>query len=271
MLFTDTQNIQADLSHLTLVAVQAALKAGEIIKKGFGTSYTITAKPGRQNFVTEFDRKSEECIFSMIRQHFPSHGFLGEETGLSGHHPQTILWIVDPLDGTSNFSRHIPLFSISIAASYLGETLCGIIYQPLSHELFIAEKNKGAFLNGEKLSVSHTRHPEDALIGIGFPYEIYEPPTFSLEKLGGLIKEGATLRNLGSAALSLAYVAAGKLDAFWMNHLYPWDWAAGKLLVQESAGAFTTYAVKKDPLEQPASILASNGILHSLLLNQLSL
>jgi myo-inositol-1(or 4)-monophosphatase len=175
------------------------------------------------------------------------------------------------LDGTSNFSRHIPLFSISIAASYLGETLCGIVYQPLSNELFIAEKNHGAYLNGEKLSVSSTRHAEDALIGIGFPYEVYDPPTFSLEKLGELIKEGVTLRNLGSAALSLAYVAAGKLDAFWMNHLYPWDWAAGKLLVQESGGAFTTYAGNKDALEQPASILASNGLLHSLLLNQLSL
>lgn len=262
---------QADLSQLTLVAVQAALRAGEIIKKGFGTSYTVTAKPGRQNFVTEFDRKSEECIFSMIKQHFPSHGFLGEETGLTEHHPQTILWIVDPLDGTSNFSRHIPLFSISIAASYLGETLCGIVYQPLSHELFIAEKNQGAYLNGEKLSVSSTRHAEDALIGIGFPYEVYDPPTFSLEKLAELIKEGATLRNLGSAALSLAYVAAGKLDAFWMNHLYPWDWAAGNLLVQESGGVLTAYAGKEDAFEQPASILASNGLLHSQLLEQLSL
>ncbi|WP_068470874.1 inositol monophosphatase family protein [Candidatus Protochlamydia phocaeensis] len=260
-----------DLSYLTFVATQAALKAGEILRKGFGTSYQIQLKSGRQNFVTEFDKASEACIISFIKEHFPTHIFLAEESGLSAQvGAETILWIIDPLDGTTNFAHHIPLFSISIAAYYKEECLCGVIFQPLTHELFISEKGKGAYLNGERLSVSTTDRIENALIGAGFPYDVKDHPTLCIEQLAQLTQLGATLRNLGSASLALAYVAAGKLDGFWMNNLYIWDWAAGQLLIQEAQGKITYYDRQARQLTSTTSLLATNSPLHEPLLKYLT-
>ncbi len=260
-----------DLSSLTFVAMQAALKAGEIIRKGFGTSYQITTKPGRQNFVTEYDKQSEACIIAAIQKQFPSHAFLGEESGLSQSiDEENILWIIDPLDGTTNFTHHLPLFAVSIAAYYRNESLCGVIYQPLTNELFVSEKDKGSYLNGQKLKVSSTQLIEDALIGAGFPYDVHDHPTLGIEQLAHLTRLGATLRNLGSASLALAYVAAGKLDGFWMNHLHPWDWAAGKLLIQEAGGLLTFYKEPHQPFTTSSSILATNQALHQQLLIHLT-
>lgn len=263
--------ISLDLSYLSFVAIQAALKAGEIIKRGFGTSYHIANKPGRQNFVTEYDKLSEECILHLIQHHFPSHAFLAEESGFTNSsQDETILWIIDPLDGTTNFAHHLPLFTISIAAYQGLEGLCGVIYQPLTNELFIAEKDKGAYLNGEKLKVSSTLLIEEALIGAGFPYEADDHPILCIEELAKLVQLGATLRNLGSASLALAYVAAGKLDGFWMNKLYPWDWAAGNLLIKEAGGLTTCFQDETALFDRPSSLLASNQALHPLLINYLS-
>lgn len=159
-----------DFSSLTLTAMQAALKAGDIIRRGFGTSYEIMAKPGRQNFVTEYDRAAEACIISFIKERFPSHSFLAEESGFfSPTAASDILWIIDPLDGTTNFSRHLPIFTISIAAYQGDKGLCGVIFQPLTHELFVAEKNKGAYLNGTRLTVSQTDRIEDCLLVASLP------------------------------------------------------------------------------------------------------
>lgn len=252
-----------DLSSLTLTAIQAALKAGEILKRGFGTSYEITAKPGWQNFVTEYDRASELCIISLIKEKFPTHSFLAEESGLSNSSEKdTILWIIDPLDGTTNFAHHIPLFTISIAA-YQGEKgLCGIIYQPLTQELFVAEKGNGAYLNGTRLSVSQTVNIEESLIVASLPYDTKSVPILNMEELLKISRRGVTLRNFGSAALSLAYVAAGKVDAFWMYNLYPWDLAAGQLLIEEAGGLLTQYRSPKSPRHSTSNILATNRALH---------
>lgn len=260
-----------DLSYLTFVAIQAALKAGDILRKGFGTSYQIIAKPGRQNFVTDYDTASEACIISFIKQHFPEHIFLAEESGLSDPLiDETILWIIDPLDGTTNFAHHLPIFSISIAAYYQEQCLCGVVFQPLTNELFVSEKGKGAYLNGKRLTVSKTTQIEDAIIGAGFPYDVKSHPILTIDKLAHLTQLGATLRNLGSASLALAYVAAGKLDGFWMNNLYIWDWAAGHLLIQEAQGKVTYYNEQDSRLHQASSILAANQILHPILLSSLS-
>lgn len=250
-------------SSLTFTAIQAALKAGEILRRGFGTSYEITAKPGRQNFVTEYDKASEACIISFIQEQFPSHSFLAEESGFKAQsQEEDILWIIDPLDGTTNFAHHIPIFTISIAAYYQEQSLCGVIFQPLTHELFIAERGKGAYLNGTRLYVSQTKLIEEALIIASLPYDVNAIPVFNLEKLMQITRQGVTLRNLGSAALALAYVAASKADAFWMYNLYPWDLAAGQLLIEEAGGILNRYGPTASS-HAPVNILASNQALYS--------
>ncbi|MCE2982567.1 MAG: inositol monophosphatase [Parachlamydia sp.] len=247
-------------TELTSVAVQAALKAGEIIKQGFATDFEISAKPGRQNFVTPIDKGAEKAIFSFVKEKYPEHAFLGEESGFSGQDHE-MLWIVDPLDGTTNFTRQIPIISISIAVCQKNVPLSAVVYNPLTDELFIAEKRKGAYHNGQQIFVSQIKAIEDSLIGFGFPYDDYEQPIFDFSFLERLLKKGASLRNLGSAALSLAYVAAGKLDAVCMNQLFPWDWVAGQLLIEEAGGKLTP----SPRSNQSSCILASNGLLHSLL------
>jgi len=260
-----------DFSSLTLVAIQAALKAGEILRKGFGSAFEINVKPGLQNFVTVYDHLSEESIISSILEVFPSHNILAEERGLQeiSSSEDTILWIIDPLDGTTNFAHHLPLFTISIAAYSKGKGLCGVIFQPLSNELFVAEKGKGAYLNGVRLTVSNTQKLDECLITVGLPYDAESSPFLSLQQLQHLSQRGATLRNLGSAALALAYVAAGKTDAFWMYNLHLWDIAAGILLIEEAGGRLTQFE-KKPIVSYTTSVLATNQALHQPLLNFLA-
>lgn len=259
-----------DLSNFTLIAIHAALKAGEILRRGFGTSFEISVKSGKQNFVTEYDKESEACIISIIKDKFPSHSFLAEESGLSQQVKEDILWIIDPLDGTTNFIRHIPIMTISIAA-YQGESgLCGVIYQPFTQELFIAERGRGAYLNGTRLAVSQTKLIEDSMIVASLPYDIHSIPILNIERLLQISQKGATLRNFGSAALALAYVAAGKVDAFWMYNLHPWDLAAGQLLIEEAGGILTRYNKQDSPLHSPSNILATNQALHSVLKDYLA-
>jgi myo-inositol-1(or 4)-monophosphatase len=254
-----------DFSLLTVTAVQAALKAGKILTKGFGTSYEISSKPGRQNFVTEYDKASEACIISFIQDHYPKHDFLAEESGFNKRsEEESILWIIDPLDGTTNFAHHIPIFTISIAAYYQGKGLCGVVYQPITQELFITERGKGAYLNDTRLQISQTKLIEDALIIASLPYDLTSIPLFNLEKMIQITQQGVVLRNLGSAALALAYIAAGKADAFWMYNLYPWDLAAGQLLIEEAGGILSHYGNVSTP-HAPVNILASNQALHSYL------
>lgn len=255
----------SDFSSLTLTAIQAALKAGDILRRGFGTLYEITAKPGRQNFVTEYDKASEATIISFIKERFPSHSFLAEESGLSSpFEEENIRWIIDPLDGTSNFAHHVPVFTISIAAYQNEKGLCGVVFQPLSQELFVAEHQKGAYLNGSRLSVSQTSHIEECMMIASLPYDDTSLPILNTEYLIQIYQRGMVLRNFGSAALSLAYVAAGKVDAFWMYNLYPWDIAAGKLLIEEAGGKLTSYERNSSTPFSPSNVLATNSYLHPL-------
>jgi myo-inositol-1(or 4)-monophosphatase len=255
---------QKEFSSLTLIAIQAALKAGDILRRGFGTSYEIQAKPGKQNFVTEYDRASEACIISLIKEKYPSHHILAEESGFSGESDEdNIMWIIDPLDGTTNFAHHLPIFTISIAAYHGKNGLCGVIFQPLTHELFVVEKNQGAYLNGTRLAVSQTEKIEDSLMVASLPYDQESTPLLNMDKLLEINRGGVVLRNFGSAALALAYVAAGKVDAFWMYNLYPWDLAAGQLLIEEAGGILTRYECPNPSLHFPANVLATNHDLHA--------
>ncbi len=249
-------------SNLTFVAIQAALKSGEILKRGFGTPFTVSLKPGVQNFVTEYDLLSEETIVSLVHDYFPDHSILAEEGGLQERSDDGYIWIIDPLDGTTNFSHHIPLFVVSIAVYKKNEPLCGVIFQPMTQELFVAEKGKGAFLNGSRLAVSRSNSIVESIMGIGFPYDIEERALHSIDHLTHLTVKGMSLRNIGSAALNLAYIAAGKFDGLWFSKLQPWDIAAGKLLIEEAGGCITDYYGLPIDIYSSPSVLATNGLIH---------
>lgn len=250
------------VTFMTFIATQAALKAGDILRKGYGSVFEIHSKPGKQNIVTEFDKASELSIINLIMDHFPNHSVLAEESGHTEKKEADITWIIDPLDGTTNFAHHLPCFTISIAAYRGEEGLCAVIYQPLTNELFIAEKGIGAYLNGVNLAVSQTTKMDETLVGIGVPWGAVENPTPYIERESRFAQLGVNVRNFGSAALALAYVAAGKLDGFWMDYLFPWDSAAGKLLIQEAGGRFTCYDGKEHSIFIPSNVLATNGIIH---------
>jgi myo-inositol-1(or 4)-monophosphatase len=254
---------------LTQVAIEAALEAGKILQRGYGTKFKIGFKPGVQNYVTEFDHAAEECIIKRIKSHYPKHAFLCEESGLSDENYDGILWIIDPLDGTTNFAHNIPIFCVSIAAYQHEEPLCGVIFQPLTHELFVAEKGKGTFLNNTPLQTSTTPKFAGGMGATGFPRNIAQNPNRCIDHFIDILKSGTLIRNLGSSALNLAYVAAGRFDAYWAISLHSWDIAAGKLLIEEAGGLITTYTGEKYPVLSNSPLVASNRIVHEELLRYL--
>jgi myo-inositol-1(or 4)-monophosphatase len=254
-------------SELTFVATQAALQAGALLRSGFDTQFSVKSKEGIQNLVTEYDHASEEAIIGLIRRHFPEHGILAEESGASKKH--TVTWIIDPLDGTVNFARSIPVFSVSIAVAIEQQIVSGVVYQPMTQEIFIAEKGKGAFLNGKQIFVSKADHFNSALLATGFPYNVDQNPLQCIEKFAQLQAKGVPIRRLGSAALDLAYLAAGRFDAFWEVGLNSWDIAAGKLLVEEARGTVTHWDGSRHKIFGYETLLASNGLLHQAMVEHL--
>lgn len=256
------------LSRLTNVAILAAMQAGELLKKGFKTTYNMSFKEeGRHNLVTEYDHKVEELIFQFIRKHFPDHNFIGEEGGSKKESTEGIQWVIDPLDGTVNFAHQLPFFSVSIAATLNHEPIAGVVYNPLLDELFVAQKGMGAYLNGQLLSVSTTPTLAESILATGFPYNTHENPSKCIDHFVSFAKLSVPIRRLGSAALDLAYVAAGRYDGYWEVILHPWDFAAGKLLVEEAGGRVTNYANENVNTSGVTSILASNKLIHEQMLN----
>lgn len=250
-------------SPFTLAAIEAALKAGELLLSGFGTKYSISSKEGNQNLVTEYDLSSQKLIISILQKQFPDHQFLGEEDkDVKEINPTKIVWIIDPLDGTVNFARSIPVFSVSIAAALGKEILTGVVYYPSMNELFVAEKNQGAYLNGERIAVSKRDRFETAFMATGFPYNVDQDPLNCVERFASIAKKGVPLRRLGSAAIDLSYVAAGRFDVFWEVGLHPWDLAAGKLLIEEAGGKVSHYDGSIHKIYGYHPVLASNGHLH---------
>ncbi|HSX10947.1 MAG TPA: inositol monophosphatase family protein [Chlamydiales bacterium] len=259
------------LSRITLTAIEAALQAGELLRQGFGTQFSISSKEGRHNLVTEYDHKSEKLILDFLRQEIAGSNFLAEESGASGKDVGGVLWIVDPLDGTVNFAHQIPMFAVSIAAKLEGKVVSGVIYQPITHELFVAEIGKGAFLNGNPLRVSEVRRIENAIMATGFPYDLAKNPFHCIDHFVDILKLGIPIRRLGAAAIDLAYTAAGRFDGFFEVELAPWDVAAGKLLIEEAGGKVTQWDKGAFDLFSRGPILASNGHIHdaaALILNR---
>lgn len=251
---------------ITLNCAYTATKAGDILRKGIGNLQKIETKNGFHNFVTEYDKASEKFIISELKREFPSSSFLCEECGQKGCN-RSLIWIIDPLDGTMNFIHGIPIFSVSIAAVKDGELFAGAIYQPLINELFVAQKGKGAFLNGKQLFVSKEKSFKKAFLTTGFPYHIDKKLIHPTDIFSKIIKKGAAVRRLGSAAIDLAYVAAGRFDGYWEASLAPWDIAAGTLILTEAGGIVTDWENSPVSLNQKTAILATNGCIHNKLLS----
>lgn len=249
------------INKLLLVAEETALIGGEILRAGFGTLFDISTKEGKNNLVTEFDVKAEKAIMENIFKHFPEHEILAEESGLKSMPKSSYRWIIDPLDGTVNFAHNIPIFSVSIACEKDGEILCGAIYHPLLNEMFTAGKDCGAYLNGKLLKVSDNADLDLAVLVTGFPYNVDENPYNCLGTFTDMVKKGIPVRRLGSAALDLVYVAAGRFDGFWEANLKPWDVAAGAIILTEAGGKLSGYDGKEYSI-YGETILATNGKIH---------
>ncbi|MBS0365389.1 MAG: inositol monophosphatase [Proteobacteria bacterium] len=222
------------------IAVRAARRAGEIIVRSMNRleSLTVTTK-GRNDFASEVDQAAEADIIGTIRRHYPQHAFLAEESGSSGS--GDVVWIIDPLDGTTNYLHGFPVFAVSIACQIRGRMEHAVVYDPISQELFTASRGAGAHLDNRRMRVSKARGLEGALISTGFPYrDNTQYLDAYLAMLKVVVQNSAGVRRPGAAALDLAYVAAGRTDAFWEIGLQPWDTAAGVLLVQEAGGRIGT-------------------------------
>jgi len=224
------------------IAVRAARNAGEIIVRSMNRleSLQITSK-GRNDFVTEIDKAAEAEIIAHIRKHYPKHSFLAEESGeIQGGDSETV-WIIDPLDGTTNFLHGFPVFSVSIACQQRGKLEHAVVYDPMRQEIFTASRGGGAHLDNHRIRVSKQRGLEGALVATGFPYRAnMQHIDAYLGMMRAVMENTAGIRRPGSAALDLAYVAAGRVDAFWEIGLKPWDTAAGTLLIQEAGGRVGT-------------------------------
>jgi len=240
-------------------AVETALGAGEILKKGLSQTKKIAFK-GRIDPVTEFDLKSEKYITGAIKKNFPDHSILAEE-GTGRDNESAFRWIIDPLDGTVNYSHGFPVYCVSIALEHDGQIIVGVIYDPEREELFAAGHGLGSRLNGKKITVTGERRLQRSLLATGFAYNIATARKNNLGMFARMMKKAQAVRRLGSAALDLCWVAAGRFDGFWEYYLHPWDTAAAILILTEAGGRVTRidggrYSIFDD------DILASNGHIH---------
>ncbi len=252
------------------LAVDAALEAGAYLRESVGKVLQIERKFGQEtNLVTEIDKRAEEIIIGAIRKEYPDHDFLAEESG-SHNKTSEFRWIIDPLDGTLNFTHGVPLYSVSIALEVRGEIVVGVVYEPNLGELFTAEKGKGAFLNKKPIRVSGVDKMIESMMVTGFPYTIRDNPGNAVEHFVNFLMSAQGIRRLGSAAVDLCYVASGRFEAFWEVTLSPWDMAAGVLLVQEAGGRFTDFYGAPSTVYNK-QVLATNGLIHDKVVEILAL
>jgi len=251
-----------NLARYKTIAIKAALKSGCFIKRSVGRVAEISYK-GRDNIVTNVDKAAEAMIVKMILGAFPGHSILAEETG-SKPTASAYKWVIDPLDGTTNFAHAFPFFCVSIALEYRGKLTLGVVYDPMREELFSAEAGKGAYLNRKRIAVSATRKLSDGFLATGFSYGITAKDG-NIRNFKNLLVRSLAIRRAGSAALDMCYVACGRFDGFWEMGLHPWDSAAGTLIVREAKGMVTRFdGSRYTPYHK--DVMATNGHIH----NQLS-
>ena len=250
------------------IGIRSVYRAGKVIKDHVAQALTITKK-GAIDLVTQADTTSEKVIIDTIREAFPDHAILAEERGPlqgTGDH----LWIIDPLDGTTNFAHRLNLFAVSIAFATRGQIVMGWVLNPMNGELFQACKGQGAWLNDQPIQVSETSGMIDSLLVTGFPYDIQEHTRDIIPRFSRCLASAQGVRRLGSAALDLCYVACGRFDGYWEENLKPWDVAAGCLIVQEAHGRISDYhgrkyqpAIDPSPQKRRDTLLATNGKIHA--------
>lgn len=240
--------------------IEIARAAGKFLKDNEGKILEIKEKGSFTNLVTNVDKGSETLIKNFIMENFPDHGILAEESGATSP-TADYRWIIDPLDGTTNYTHAYPVYCVSIGVEYKGEVVAGVVYDPNFDELFSAEKGSGSFMNGRKLSVTTTDSLERSLLATGFPYDIKRNPFNSVEHFNEFLMAAQAIRRLGSAALDICYVAAGRMDGFWEVNLHPWDTTAAVLITTEAGGKVTDFSGGKYSIYQK-NILLSNGLIH---------
>ena len=245
-------------------AIRAAREAGRLLRENLGHAISVEYK-GEVDLVTEMDRRAEDCIVGFIRKAFPDHGILAEEGG-GRESTSGARWIIDPLDGTTNYAHGLPTFCVSIAFEELGMVKLGVVYDPIRDELFTAEEGKGATLNGRRLRVSSTGELSKGLLATGFPYDIRTSPENNLDHFSRFAVTAQAIRRPGSAALDLSYVACGRFDGFWELKLHPWDVAAASLMVKEAGGEITDFRGNRFSI-YGVEALATNGRIHEEMLN----
>ncbi len=253
-------------SKYTKVAIQAAYASGILIKRSVGKIADISFK-GRDNIVTNVDKASEKLIIKMILSAFPDHSILSEESS-PVNSGSRYRWVIDPIDGTTNFAHAFPFFCVSIALEDNGSIILGVVYDPMRDEIFIAEKGRGATLNGKKIGVSRIDKLGRSFLATGFSYGITGKDR-NITHFRNLLVKTQAIRRAGSAALDLCYVACGRFDGFWEMNLHPWDVAAATLIVEESKGRVTKFDGKPYS-HYDKNILATNSRIHNQMVKSLS-
>ncbi|MES9849732.1 MAG: inositol monophosphatase family protein, partial [Candidatus Thiodiazotropha sp.] len=252
------------MNPMLTIAVRAAREAGRIITRNFNRIDRLTiSDKGSNDFVSEVDRNAEAVIINLLREKYPHHAVLAEESGKQG--ADDYIWIIDPLDGTTNFLHGFPQFAVSIALKIKGRLEVGVVYDPVSEEMYTACRGEGALLNDKKIRVSGRKGLNGALLGTGLPYRDFRFTDNYMGMLKALIKDSAGVRRPGSAALDFAYVAAGRMDGFWELGLREWDFAAGALLVREAGGLVTDIGGGERYLET-GNVIAGNIKVHNAML-----
>ena len=246
-------------------AVEAVVRAGDVMLQRFGTDVRVDKK-GAIDLVTEVDVAIEREFRARIAERFPEHKVLGEEMGGSLEVPEGPCWVFDPIDGTTNFAHGIPIFCSSLALEIDGVAQVAAVYDPTRRELFTAERGGGAFLNGKPMKVSAAETLLEAVLVTGFPYDVHSRVAEIVGLFGEFVGRARAVRRLGSAAIDLCYVAAGRMDGFWERDLNAWDIAAGALLVEEAGGTISNF--KGEPFaSRGRDVLASNGTIHQAMLD----
>lgn len=241
--------------------IQISKEAGEIIRDAYGRKVNVEIKSDNiKNLVTEIDKKSEAKIIDFIKKKYPTHNILAEEGG-EKNNSSDYLWVIDPLDGTTNFAHRLPIFSVAIGVQYKNETIAGVVYDVMRDVIYSAEKGSGAFENEKKIYVSSTEKIDESLLVTGFPYNVAVNPDNVFEKFIEMLKIARAVRRLGSAAIDFCYVANGVFDGFWEVYLNPWDICAGKLLVEEAGGIVTDFNNSEVNIFTK-NIVASNRLIH---------
>ncbi len=254
------------LDRMMGVAIGAARQAGALLRMHWERGVVAEYK-GAIDLVTEADRAAEALILESLSGRFPDHGFYAEESGANGS-PSSHVWLIDPLDGTTNFAHGYPQFSVNLALQIDGRTELSVTFDPLRDELFTAQRGRGAFLNGRPIHVSTTSQLSTSLLVTGFPYDRQTSAHNNLRQFKAFLMKAQGVLRAGSAALDLAAVACGRLDGYWEFKMNPWDLAAGALLVEEAGGRVTTPS--GEPVgSQPRDIVASNGRIHEAMLDVL--